>query len=174
MTLAVGHAESETERAVLDLVRERKPRFSPEDVVREFASDLKRYGLHEAVGDRYGGEWPRERFLEHGINYKLSDKTKSEIYQAALPMLNSNRVELLDHKILRQQLIGLERRTSRGGRDSIDHRPGPGAHDDVANAVAGCLIRCLSATQIPANGFARGVISWFGKPGEEARTLWEQ
>ncbi len=35
------------------------------------------------------------------------------------------------------QLSSLERRVARGGRDSIDHAPG--AHDDVANAVAGVL-----------------------------------
>ena len=90
----------------------------PRAVVKEFAEDLKRYDIHEVIGDRYGGEWPRERFLTHGINYKLSEKTKSEIYQAALPMLNSGRVELLDNKTLRTQLVGLERRTSRGGRDT--------------------------------------------------------
>ena len=33
------------------------------------------------------------------------------------------------------QLLGLERRTSRAGRDSIDH--GPGGHDDLINVVAG-------------------------------------
>jgi hypothetical protein len=33
------------------------------------------------------------------------------------------------------QLCGLERRVARSGRDSIDHAPG--AHDDVANCVAG-------------------------------------
>jgi hypothetical protein len=33
------------------------------------------------------------------------------------------------------QLCALERRTARSGRDSIDHPTG--AHDDVANAVAG-------------------------------------
>jgi hypothetical protein len=32
----------------------------------------------------------------------------------------------------------LERRTSRGGKDSIDHPPG--AHDDVANAMAGAMV----------------------------------
>jgi hypothetical protein len=32
----------------------------------------------------------------------------------------------------------LERRTSRMGRDAVDHAPG--AHDDIANAVAGALI----------------------------------
>jgi hypothetical protein len=37
------------------------------------------------------------------------------------------------------QLIGLERRTARGGRDSIDHPPG--GHDDVANAAAGALVQ---------------------------------
>jgi hypothetical protein len=44
----------------------------------------------------------------------------------------------LDEKTLKRQLASLERRTSRGGRDSIDHAPG--AKDDVANAVAGALI----------------------------------
>ena len=35
------------------------------------------------------------------------------------------------------QLASLERRTARGGRDSIDHAPG--AHDDIANAVSGVV-----------------------------------
>ena len=51
---------------------------------------------------------------------------------------NGGRVRLLDVPRLRDQLVGLERRTGRGtGRDIIDHRPG--GHDDVANAVAGAL-----------------------------------
>jgi len=49
--------------------------------------------------------------------------------------LNSNRLELLDVPKLKNQLQKLERRTARGGRDSIDHPPGQ--HDDLANAVAG-------------------------------------
>ena len=36
------------------------------------------------------------------------------------------------------QLSTLERRTGRGGKDSIDHPPG--GHDDVANVAAGCLV----------------------------------
>ena len=42
---------------------------------------------------------------------------------------------MLDHPRLVNQLVSLERRTARGGRDSIDHAPG--AHDDIANVVAG-------------------------------------
>lgn len=138
MTLAIAHVADKS--AVLNLVRERKPPFSPESVVQEFSEDMKRYGIREVTGDKYAGEWPRERFLVHGIHYKISENTKSEIYQAALPMLNSGRVELLDNKRLRAQLVGLERRTARGGKDSIDHRPG--GHDDVINAALGALSLC--------------------------------
>jgi hypothetical protein len=151
-TLSIGHAEPP--RAVLDLIRERRPPFSPESVVSEFAATLKDYGVHEIHGDRYGGEWPRERFLTHGINYRIADKSKSELYQSCLPMLNSAKVELLDSKVLRQQLVGLERRTSRGGRDSIDHRPG--GRDDVANSAAGALIRCVHSEPLGADLFAQG------------------
>jgi hypothetical protein len=52
-----------------------------------------------------------------------------------LALLNSGRVVLPKHEKLVHQLVGLERRTSRGGRDSIDHAPG--GHDDLANSVAG-------------------------------------
>jgi hypothetical protein len=43
---------------------------------------------------------------------------------AGSPLLNSGRVELLDNSRLISQLCNLERRTARGGRDSIDHPPG--------------------------------------------------
>jgi hypothetical protein len=66
-----------------------------------------------------------------------------DLYRELLPLINSGRCELLDHPKLISQLTGLERRTARGGRDSIDHAPG--AHDDVANAVAGALLAAHSA-----------------------------
>ena len=43
MTLAVGHREGDV--VVLDALRERKPAFSPEDVVSEFAELLKSYRI---------------------------------------------------------------------------------------------------------------------------------
>ena len=89
------------------------------------------------TGDRYSGMWPRERFEVHGIEYETADKNRSELYLELLPAINSGRVELLDLPPLISQLQGLERRTSRAGRDSIDHPPG--SHDDVANAVAGAI-----------------------------------
>jgi hypothetical protein len=143
MTLAIAHRDEWSDRAALDAVREIKPKFSPDAVVEEFSALLKSYGVTQVYGDRYGGEWPRERFRYHGIAYRPADKTKSEIYLALLPMLNSRTAELLDVRRLEDQLVGLERRTSRGGRDSIDHAPN--GHDDVANAAAGALVLAAGA-----------------------------
>ena len=114
---------------MLDAVRERRPPFSPEDVVAEFAVLLKSYGISKVIGDKYAGEWPRERFSQCGVTYEPSAKPKIDLYRDLLPALNSRKVELLDDARLVAQLCGLERRTARGGRDSIDHAPG--AHDDV-------------------------------------------
>ncbi|WP_156446596.1 MULTISPECIES: hypothetical protein [Hyphomicrobiales] len=140
-TLAIGHAEGKV--GILDAVRERKPPFVPSEVVAEFAALLKSYGITKVVGDRYAGEWPREAFRGHGITYEASAAPKSDLYKDLLPKLNSGEVDLLDLPRLTTQLVGLERRTSRGGRDSIDH--GPGGHDDLANAVAGCLVGLVGA-----------------------------
>ena len=143
-TLAIAHLEGKT--AVLDAVREVRPPFSPDGVVQGFAELLKSYGVTAVSGDHYAGEWPRERFRVHGIGYQPAEKPKSGIYRALLPAVTSGRVELLDHPRLRVQLLGLERRVARSGNDSIDHPPG--AHDDVANAVAGALTRALGARAV--------------------------
>jgi hypothetical protein len=135
MTLAIGHKEKEGDVIVVDAIRERRPPFSPEDVVAEFSSLLKSYRINRIVGDRYAGEWPVERFRTHGIIYEPAAKPKSDLYRDMLPLINGRRLDLLDEPRLLAQLVGLERRTARGGRDSIDHAPG--AHDDIANAVAG-------------------------------------
>lgn len=140
MTLAIAHRDRD-DRGILDAVREVKPPFSPDSVVEEFCDLIKAYGLHSVTGDRYGGEWPRERFQVHGITYEPAEKPKSDIYRELLPLLNAARVELLDLPRLVAQLCGLERRTARGGRDSIDHAAGGGAHDDCINSAAGALVK---------------------------------
>jgi hypothetical protein len=135
MTLAIAHADGDT--AVLDCLRERKPPFSPEAVVQEFAETIRSYGLSGVSGDRYAGEWPREQFRKCGIAYRIAEKPRSDLYRDLLPGLNSGKVALLDHPALTTQLVGLERRVSRAGRESIDHAAH--SHDDLANAAAGAL-----------------------------------
>jgi hypothetical protein len=150
MTLAVAHREGD--RAILDAIREAKPPFSPESVVEEFSKLLKQYSIKTVVGDRYAGLWPRERFYVHGIEYQCSEKPASDLYRDLLPLINSRQVELLDHPKMIAQLCGLERRTARGGKDSISHPPS--GHDDVANAVAGALVLATAVMRGPKLYFA--------------------
>jgi len=135
-TVAVGHLAKDGV-VVLDAIRARRPPFSPEAVVREFSELLHRYRITRVVGDRWAGEWAREPFRKLGIDYRLADQAKSDLYRDLLPVLNSGKLELLDHPGLIAELVGLERRTARGGRDTIDHAPG--GHDDLANALAGVV-----------------------------------
>ena len=72
-----------------------------------------------------------------------------------MPLINARRVELIDDKRLQAQLVGLERRTARSGKDSIDHAPN--AHDDVANAVAG-------VASLLAVGNFYDSMDWVGAP----------
>ena len=143
MTLAIAHRENGI--PVLDAVRERKPPFSPDDVVQEFSGLMKSYRITKAESDKWGGDWVGEAFRKQKIMVVPSALPKSDIYRELLPMLNAHRCSLLDNPRLVQQLCGLERRTARSGKDSIDHAPN--AHDDVANAVAGAILMVGTAKQ---------------------------
>jgi hypothetical protein len=156
MTMAIAHADK-AGKATLDCVRAVTPPFSPESVVAEFAGVLKSYGITSVVGDKYGGSWPSERFAVHGIKYEASEHSKSELYVECLPILNAGRCELLDVPKLVAQFCTLERRTGRGtGKDSVDHARG--AHDDLANSVAGALVLAV--------GKPSGKRVWFSGGGE--------
>ncbi len=107
-----------------------------------------------------------EAIIAFGQRYRPADKPKSDLYRDLLPALNSNQIELLDHPKLINQVCALERCTARGGNDSIDQAPG--AHDDLANVLAGVVAlfakRPFQGVQIrrlgdgPGQG-ARGLVS---------------
>ena len=98
--------------------------------------------------------WVRSQALaKYGIACEQSAAPKSDLYGEMLPLINSRSVALLDNQRLVSQLVGLERRVSRGGRDSIDH--GPSGHDDVANAVAGVFSMLASGGEPGWLGFMR-------------------
>jgi hypothetical protein len=161
MALAVAHVSSLSGRIVVDCVRETRPPFSPETVVREYADLLRHYGVSVVVGDRFGGEWCREPFRQRGIEYRLAGQSKSDYYRDALPLFTSARVELPDVPRLRGQLLALERRVSRGAKDSIDHPPGQ--HDDVANVVAAVCVEAHRSTS-DARLAPITVVSFSGRP----------
>jgi hypothetical protein len=142
MTLGISHTEGD--KVITDAARERKPPFSPEDCVKQFSDVIKSYGLTTATADNFAGGWVRERFAVHGVDVTKASMTKSVIYLAFLPIINSHRVELFDLPRFASQLCGLQRFTSRGGHEVVDHIQGHNFHDDLANAVCGA---CVYAAQ---------------------------
>ncbi len=135
MAMAIGRREKKTDIICVDVVREIRAPFDPESAVEEFVKTLQAYGVRGVTGDRYAGQWCAQAFQKRGITYTPSELPKSGLYTDLLPKLMAKTIRLLDNPRLVNQLASLERRTARGGKDSIDHPPN--AHDDVANIVAG-------------------------------------
>jgi hypothetical protein len=160
MALAIAHEEDG--RVVIDVLREFAPPFSPDNAVSECASVMRRYGLREAMGDRYGAEWVTEAFRRHGVEYKNADKSSSELFRELVPLLNTRTVLLLDHQKSIGQLCALERRTGRGA-DIISH-PRNG-HDDLAVVIAG------AAFLAGVGASKRGQASW-GMIGTGGEIYW--
>ena len=132
-TLAIGHRNDDC--GVVDSLRAWRPPFNPSGVVEECASMLRSYRVTTVTGDLYAGEWPREQFRSHGIRYDVALRPKSDLYLELLATMNSNRLTIPEEPTLIRELRTLERRRGSSGRDRVDHPSG--AHDDLANAVAG-------------------------------------
>ncbi len=149
-TLAIGHLENGN-CAVLDLLAEREPPFSPETVAQEYAELLKSYGCAETEGDAYSGRWVSDCFENAGIAYRRSELNRSQIYLETLPLVMAGQCTFLDNQKFISQLSSLERRTGRAA-DIVDHAPG--GHDDLCNAACGVLVRVWRA------GGALGLIEY--------------
>ena len=143
-TAAIAHANGEL--ALLDALLEVRPPFDTDAVSAQVAALCKRYSIAHVVGDHYAGDWPKQALAKYGIGYNLSERPKSEIYVAAVPLFSSGRVRLLDNDRLIHQLRTLDRRAGRGGRDSIDHPRG--GNDDAANAACGALVLCARGASV--------------------------
>jgi hypothetical protein len=100
------------------------------------------------MSDRYAGSWPKDEFSKHRVKLEHSELSRSELYQFALPMLRTERVELPRDQQMINEFANLERRTSRAGRDVIDHPVGGAFHDDKANVVAGLIYLANQQVQL--------------------------
>jgi hypothetical protein len=78
--------------------------------------------------------------------------------------LNSGRIVLPRNDRLQGQIVGLERRTSAVGRDTISH---PDRHDDVANAVAG------AAALSKFGGYDTSLL-WASGDDDDNRAAWQR
>lgn len=172
-TVAIAHRLNDNVgTVVLDAVRERSPRFVPAEVVREYAALLKSYGISEIMSDSFAGGFHADEWVRNDIRFKPCDNSTSENYLHFLPMLLSGRARLLDHPKLRTQLVGLERRVSPGGgREIVSHAQIASAHDDIATAVAGAMVRAGDRTQFD-NSWQW--VSGSSDSDAEARDRWQR
>src|SRR4249919_1114293 len=96
-------------------------------------------GYTEVRGDRFAGGFHADEWQRHGIAFVPCERTTSENYLHALPMLLAGRVRLIDNATLRSQLASLERQVSAADRETVSHPQTASAHDDCATAVCGLL-----------------------------------
>jgi hypothetical protein len=134
---AISHWDNDLGAAVLDNLYEKRSPFDPSSTVEEIAQLLKQYRIMEVVGDKYAANWVESAFSAKQIKYVPSEFVRTDVYLNALPLFTAGRVRLLDNRRLIHQLVHLERRTTRLGRDVIDHAPQ--SYDDLANATCGAL-----------------------------------
>lgn len=125
-------------RIVMDLLNGRGRRWlrgvNLEGAVKACCDDMRRYGITEVLGDRYGGEWPPEAFRREGMGYRVAEKPKSDLYLELVPLFLAGKIEIPADPDLIRQLKLLQRRTGSQGKDVIE-KP-KGSHDDRANALA--------------------------------------
>ena len=162
--LSICHLENEI--VVQDCVRACRAK-APDAVVREMSKVLKRYRIRSVTGDRYSGEWVRSAFRNHGISYTVSKLTASETFLELLPKINSGTVELLDNRTQTHQILALERRRGRSGKDSLSHPTG--GHDDRGVALAMSVLAAKKRTA----SFIGFVPIWNDTP-EQAFERWTQ
>jgi len=134
-TVGIGFHGRYTSKLRAAVIKAWDPPFNPEVVVFEICELLKRYRIRTVTGDRYAGSWVTSSFEKFGIEYVTCDKPKSDLYLMLEGLINTGRVEFAKDERLIRELVNLERRRGRQGKDLVDHPPR--GHDDLANSLAG-------------------------------------
>ena len=164
--LAICHDEGST--VILDCLVEIKAPFNPTEATAQMAQVLQEYKLTRTVGDRYAASWVVDAFAAVGIKYEHSERDRSACFLDVLPKFTSGTIRLLDNARLCGQFVGLERKTSPGGRDSVTH--GVAGSDDAANAVAiAATIKGRGPMVISAEVLARASVPGWGFQQSNAR-----
>lgn len=131
--LAIGHLEEG--KVIIDIVRSRVPKFNPDEVTAQYCELLKSYQIASVTGDKFSGDWSLNSFAKNGIEYRRSEKNKSQLYLEAEGAFNTARIEIPKKDNLVIQLKSLVRKARSGGHDSVDSDSGQ--PEDEANAICG-------------------------------------
>jgi hypothetical protein len=139
--LSIGHRDYVKGLQVQDVIREVRPPFVPEVVVKEFAETAKRYGCTTVFADQfaYGLHASLWDGTHTGVRLAEAKYNTAENYLRLLPSLLAKKVLFLDSKVLRSQFASLERHMMSGNK-TIRKAQTASARDDVATAAAGALV----------------------------------
>src|SRR5262249_11425825 len=116
-------------------------------VVKSICEVSVAYGCTAVIGDQASESWVSQKFAEHGMGFRVSDKSTSECYLASEVFFATGHVELLDDAVQTRQLRLLEKTQRPGGR-SIVNQP-RGAHDDRAAALCRAIANCNFTCNVP-------------------------
>jgi hypothetical protein len=71
----------------------------PQPIAEFFLPEIGKSAFPSKTGatvvGNYGGEWPKARFRAGGVEYKLAEKHRGDLYLQSLPRITGKRVELL-------------------------------------------------------------------------------
>jgi len=120
-TFAVGHLGADGD-AVVDVLRRVEPPFSPADAVDEFVAVARDYCVSKVIGDAYGAALNADLWTERGVRYEPCRFNRSQLYLSLVGPVNQGRVRVPRDATLLRELRQLQRRKTRAGRESVDHR----------------------------------------------------
>jgi hypothetical protein len=152
---------------------ERKPEpgkaLRPGDVCREFADELKAYGIGYVMSDGHYLDTLQEAMDEGGLSVVSAPSDVSAPFIRTRTLMRDDRVKLPDHERLKRQLQGVEGVMLAGGGMAI-RKPEwtTGEHGDLADALVLGLYQ-VYAEAIPKPPPPEGTAEWERQQFEERR-----
>ena len=144
-SIAIGHREGD--RFVIDVVRGHHG--TPHKTTKEYAALCKQYRIRTVVGDKYAKQWVQDAWRAEGFTYVEADEPAAQLYLEAQPQWVRGAVRIYNDPVLIKELRHLECIPGRIGADQVTHPRN--MHDDLANAVCGCVtLMAKLPTHIPA------------------------
>jgi hypothetical protein len=167
-TMALGFVAPYSNQLVVCRQEEQRAPGDTGQTCEKFAKILKSYNVTRLTTDRHASGWVESEFKRHGIMVDFTSLSKSEIYTQFAGLLSLGRLWLVQDDRLTQQLLGLERRVTKGGLENVDHAAYGGAMDDLANSVAGCaVLMAQEGTGTPRTGMPIE----FGGPSKKLKEI---
>jgi len=139
--LCISHFDYKKQKVIVDIAMQRKPKFKPGIVVKEFSRIIKQYKIYKIFTDRFATNFVIELFENEKIHCELSPRSSSQNFLEMQSILISGGVEILDIQELKNQFKSLELTRRPSGISFVGHPQWSDSfHDDLACSVAGSAV----------------------------------